>query len=396
MKRISICLLMLSLITGFAYANEVDKLIQVLKGKDKIARKEAADALVKIGTPTVEPLIAVLKDENLRARASAAKALGEIKDTRAVKPLINALKNECSDRHYDGSHSFGRTACRRFVAMSRKALIEIGEPAIEPLINALKDEGSYIRSSKAVTLFDYFWKDASPYVTMCPKFVNPSFKDGHLRYGCHFPISAALVLRRMRGIGLPAVESLIAVLKDKNMYVRRWSAWSLGYIKSDRAVEPLINALKDENVYVRSHAANALGRIKDTRAVEPLIAALKDESVYVREEAANALGRIKDTRAVEPLIVALKDVEAYVRMYSARSLGDMKSARAVDPLIAALKDESVYVRDGAVSALGEIRDTRAVEPLINALKDENEDIRRHAANALEKITGKDFRTNQSK
>jgi len=42
----------------------------------------------------VEPLIAALKDEDVNVRWPAARALGEIKDPRAVEPLIAALKDE--------------------------------------------------------------------------------------------------------------------------------------------------------------------------------------------------------------------------------------------------------------------------------------------------------------
>jgi hypothetical protein len=63
------------------------------------------------------------------------------------------------------------------------------------------------------------------------------------------------------------------------------------------AMEPLIAALKDKDSKdsdVRQAAAEALGEIKDPRAVEPLIAALKDAKWRVRYAAAYALGEIGD------------------------------------------------------------------------------------------------------
>ncbi|HUV79436.1 MAG TPA: HEAT repeat domain-containing protein [Candidatus Bathyarchaeia archaeon] len=46
------------------------------------------------GRKDVRGLIKALKDEDLHVRSRAARALGEIKDARAVEPLIQALKEE--------------------------------------------------------------------------------------------------------------------------------------------------------------------------------------------------------------------------------------------------------------------------------------------------------------
>jgi HEAT repeat protein len=45
-------------------------------------------------TRAVEPLIAALKDNNSTVRWSAAEALGKIKDVRAIAPLIDAQEDD--------------------------------------------------------------------------------------------------------------------------------------------------------------------------------------------------------------------------------------------------------------------------------------------------------------
>jgi len=181
-----------------------------------------------------------------------------------------------------------------------------------------------------------------------------------------------------------AVAPLIAALKDGDWDVRESAAWALGKIKDPRAVEPLIATLKDAESGVRGWAARALGEI-GAPAVEPLIAALKDADSGVRGWAAWALGDIKDQRAVEPLMAILKDPMWDVRRDGAEALGKIKDPRAVGPLIDALKGADAYLRRGAAEALGEIKDPRAVEPLIDALKDADADVRRNAVAALERI-----------
>ena len=90
----------------------------------KNERASAIEALGRIGdSRAVEPLIAALKDEDVNVRWPAARALGEIKDTRAIKPLIAALKD-------------AEWIVREAAA---EALIKIGAPAVEPLIAALTE-----------------------------------------------------------------------------------------------------------------------------------------------------------------------------------------------------------------------------------------------------------------
>ena len=58
----------------------------------------AAEVLGKFNdTRAVGPLIQALKDEDSMVRWDAVDALGNLNDTRAVKPLIQALKDEDSE-----------------------------------------------------------------------------------------------------------------------------------------------------------------------------------------------------------------------------------------------------------------------------------------------------------
>ena len=156
--------------------------------------------------------------------------------------------------------------------------------------------------------------------------------------------------------GPAAFEGLIATLKDDNFETRSIAAEFLGNLKDRRAVGPLVAALKD--AYRPDTAIDALVKLR-APAVEPLLAKLKDLDPYVREYAATALGRIKDVRAVEPLVAALKDSAPHVRNAAARAFVDgITDPRAVAPLIAALKDPDWTVREGAALALAQAQERR--------------------------------------
>ena len=122
------------------------------------------------------------------------------------------------------------------------------------------------------------------------------------------PIQRALganCLGKMGAEAVPAVPFLIGILDDetalewrhgKNIPARGTSPAEEAENALEEigkpAVDPLIAALKNQNSDIRGRAARALGTIRDTRAVDPLIAALKDENSGVRGRAARALQEI--------------------------------------------------------------------------------------------------------
>ena len=128
--------------------------------------------------------------------------------------MIQALNDQNSTVRFDATLALG----------------EIGSPAVEPLIQALKDQNS---------------------------------------------LYAAIALVK---IGKPSVEPLIQALKDNDIDVKRNAALALGTINDTRAVEPLIQALKDQNSLYTVLALVKIGK----PSVEPLIQALKDHNITIR------------------------------------------------------------------------------------------------------------------
>ena len=323
---IVISILILTLIK-YSQADDINKLLQSFYKENYYEHQKAIESLVKIGAPAVEPLINALKNENFHVRASAATTLGKIKDTRAVGPLIVALKDKHEHVRSSAADALGEIKDNR---------------AIKPLIDALD---------------------------------NPNI----VRMGA----SDSLV-----NIGSPAVEPLIATLKDnKNFEVRSYVAMTLGKIKDVRAIKPLIDAMRDDqnSFDVRDVSSNSLGNF-GAPAVEQLITALKDKNRYVREGAANALGIIKDVRAIEPLIKVLKnEKDAMTNREAEDSLVEIGSD-AVKPLIAALKEEDdLKFNVSVANTLGRIG-KGAVAELIDTINYNNLSVRWLTAWALE-ITG---------
>ena len=194
---------------------DVDGLIEALKHKNIVVRSRAAKALGQIGdAKAVKPLNQTLKDESRHVRGKAARALGQIGDRKAVKPLIQALKDKGSQNR----HVRERAA---------RALGQIGdERALEPLIQTLmRDEWLTVREG------------------------------------------AAEALGKM---GEPAQKRLIQALRHKSQGVRLTAAWALGYVGDEKAAKPLADAQKDGDPSVRKAAKAALRKIRQRKGLRSL------------------------------------------------------------------------------------------------------------------------------
>ena len=101
-----------------------------------------------------------LKDPHWLNRKYAAEVLGELKDQRAVDPLVEALTDEVGDvrqRAYDSLIKLGGASVPSLIPLlvseedelrqaATEILRKIGKPAVEPLATALTDADDRLRT----------------------------------------------------------------------------------------------------------------------------------------------------------------------------------------------------------------------------------------------------------
>lgn len=293
---------------------DVKGLIKALNNRDYDVRREAAEALGRIGDKrAVEPLIQALKERG-DLSAYAAEALGNIEAAGVVAPLIQAIKVKSS---------------LFFQKKAFKALAHLGRPrewsrrkVVKPIFHELKEGARELlqelenKTKEINELIDEEKKRNKP-------FPNREMRE-YERY-------KKKIFEILYTLGIHTVTPLIQVLMDENSRIKHVAAEALGNLKDKRAVEPLIKVLKDKRGYVRSFVATALGELGDKRAIEPLLEVLKKKRGGA-SSAVTALGMLGDKRAVDPLIKVLKDKRG-ARLVAVTALGKLGDKRAIDPIL---------------------------------------------------------------
>jgi HEAT repeat protein len=187
-------------------------------------------------------------------------------------------------------------------------------------------------------------------------------------------------------IGDPSsVNTVSALLKDKDASVRYSAAASLATLHSPAAVPALSDALKDTDVQLRRVSARALGEIGDPSAVPVLQPLLKDADMNVQVAAVYSLGKLKDASSIPALKKNLKKgTPAELRVMSAQALASQGDTAGRAAALEILEDRTVEtrLRLQAVQTLGLLSDKSSVPSLKKLLTDETDENVKRAATAL--------------
>ena len=214
---------------GEGASKAVPALINALRDQDKYVRKDAAEALEKIGTPRT---IKTVKD-----RYRVVIPLGWTGSEDEVPALIQALQNENKDVRVNAVVTLGQ--------------IE-SEDVVPVLIEALQDQDEWVRVNAAWTLGQR-GKSASKAVPILIKALQD--QDEWVR------ASAAMALGEIGESASKAVPALINALQDQDKYVRRYATGALGKI-GKATVPVLIQTLKDERINVPFFATWTFGTLR--------------------------------------------------------------------------------------------------------------------------------------
>ena len=183
----------------------VEPLARALRDGDWQVREVAIEAMGQVGSPAVETLLKLLRDWEVRKYAILA--LGKIRDERVLDPLMRQLRND--EFKDDAIH----------------ALVELGEPAVEKLIEALRDKDENVRKSAVLAL-------------------------GRIKSG-------------------DAITPLINMLSDQDWFTRLTAAAALESIGDERGREAIKPLLKDPDMVVKMRVERILAKWKKPSLSQP-------------------------------------------------------------------------------------------------------------------------------
>jgi DNA polymerase III delta prime subunit len=225
--------------------------------------------------------------------AAIIRQIGDLGDTAeiAVDTLLPLIKN---------SDETIQTA-------SINALIDIGLPAISPLVKQLTSDNELIVKNTIYIL---------------------------------------------RKIGRPILGPLlIYALKNDNQTARRRVAAVLDHFD---VPYKLTKALRDSEAHredFRGYIASVLGELGSSRAVQPLIPLLKDDDETVRGDIAWALGEIGDETAIKPLVEMIqRERTQFGQMYAAYAIEQI-GVEALVALCKSIREVNKQKRKNIVNTL---------------------------------------------
>ena len=254
-------------------------------------RAEAAEKLGLMGSEkATAALIEHMSDPVPEVRVRAARALGNIRTSEALRPLVLALKDS------------GRWSAIRVAGI----LIGAGDESVEILLSEFE------------------------------------------KFPQHARISAIDIFGRIRS--LKAIALLRDLLRHKDADTRARAAFALGLIGDPTSSPHLATALADAAWFVRAMAAKALGRLKEDGSIPALCSALADPQWWVRANAAEAL-KNKGTRGMGALLSMLDSKDAYAAQQAVAMLQD---SGVLDAMISRLGSEDSVERQQALDVMAKL------------------------------------------
>ncbi len=256
----------------------IPALLDALTGEFYTVRARVALALAKIGDPKfIQPLIKSLKDPEDDVRIAACLALGLFKDPTTFDEIANILLDD------------PKIGVRQAAA---KALGYTQHPAALPyLMEALRDPfWWYEREAQAGDLFDAITKMG----TMAVDPLIEALKDNEGAVRKY----AASLLGRLGDVR--AIEPLGMALYDLHHDVGKASAEALAQFGVS-SFEILVEALDHPEMWIRIHSIDVLPKVKEPRVALVLLEMLKDSEREVKRHVIEAMGELKDSRTLPAL-----------------------------------------------------------------------------------------------
>jgi len=311
---------------------------RALVAPDSLVRRTAALSAGRVGDPRATPLVVpLLADPDTTVRVAAAFALGLLRDTAAIQPLIERLT---------GLPGLDATTATEAIT----ALAKIGGPKAGEFFGGVLER-------KVVLSQD----DPGPAQLQV---IGESW-----RLGPDAPVTG-----------------LLPFMEDSAPGPRLRAVYSLGRLRAPEAGNRMLLALRDQEPYIRSLAARALTRgyaesakLALSSVAELLVRAADEPSPQVRINALRSLASYQDSTYASKLVPLLDDPLTVIQLQTAETLGELGGSEAAKGLARAVGGKGTTpLRRAALVALAHA-DPKAFEQAAGTWRSSNDWLDRAAA-----------------
>lgn len=332
---------------------------------------EVAKLLPLFGSKIVVTLCNLVRDETIagEVRWYVCKILGNFPEQRVILTLVELLQ---------------QTTDPELVSVTGKTLIEIGDRAIDALVDLLSQPKhrrlavqalSYIRTTATIDPLIEVAGDSEPELRTIAISALSSFHDRRIppvlvsalqdkASSVRKEAAIALGFRPELCQELDLVTHLQPLLQDLNLEVCRQAAIALGRMRQETANTALFEVLQADTtpIGLKSDLVKALGWSETASGISYLHLALNQESELVVREIAIALGKIntpelklKSTLALLDLWQKRSHCSSTTKQILATSLGELRQSAAVTVLKQLSADSDRKVKLHAICALKKLR-----------------------------------------
>ncbi len=299
-------------------------LLNALNFDSLVDLKNAVKSISKAGLKEAEePMRRLLAGKNDRElRLTILVALGELQATASAETIIEYLKPDDPPMNR--------------IALS--SLVKIGMPAVDCYVNALLSPDQKVRKSVLKLLKKLKWTPlsdeqlATKHVAALNWSKALSIGDPALlplisamKFNNHHSVAAAVDSLGELGNQEAAVP-LIDTLRSNVTFVKCKCLNALGRIGGSRALLALIDALNDQNESIKTAAAEAAEQILQS-SLQPLIELITTQDPQIKRKSIHAAGRMKEPGVMKFILAALDDPDSNVRKTA------LQAHKQINPLV---------------------------------------------------------------
>jgi HEAT repeat protein len=363
----------------FGDTQAIPTLIQCLQDEDIDVSIDAADALGRIGEPSVVPALleSFTHDPNGEVKTAVVEALGKIEGKDVIAPLLEVVKSCPNNIAWDDGNQWNvwwDMQLEAVKALGRKRVTE----AVPILSAILTDEENQDIESEVLAALALIGGEGE-------KVLIQRLTQGIPRERRR--AATALGLSH----GAAARKALAQAMNDKAEDVRVAAIYSLGKQNAVNYIDIMLRFLKDSDPEMRCAAIDvtvALSANQENADImrEKLVPLLSDPNPIVRAATLKALSGIEDIpqETLVPIRQCLSD--SYGAIISAASLllarlGDHTILLTLLQILSN-QERDVVLRSQVATALGILGDMEALNILTWAVGDEEQSVRLAALNAL--------------